>query len=300
MSFLINPFISYPFISYPYDTDAQAFIDAVATLTTPQEVALNDLVVSLKADGLWSKLAVIYPFIGGTASAHKFNLKNPVDSDAAHRMVFYTGGTGSVTHDSNGVYFVSTSDVNGSYANTFWFQSDYVADNTYYDFNGSFYNNIDLTTVSRGAILAAIWNGESAASPQLVINRNGAQMLYWGYGPNKTSTLPSPIIPSATMGLAIATTSGDGINDRLFWNGTLSRSWASGTRLSRTDVDKPQGLNTNINGSAPWTFSDGYPPDLSTARYAWAAFGATILTDTDVANLNTIVTDYEIALGRHV
>jgi hypothetical protein len=103
MSFLINPFIS-----YPYDTDAQAFIDAVATLTTPQEIAWNDFVVGCKSDGVWTPLKAIYPLIGGTASAHKWNAKNPLDTDGAFRATF--GGT--LTHDANGITGGATGYVN--------------------------------------------------------------------------------------------------------------------------------------------------------------------------------------------
>jgi hypothetical protein len=35
---------------------------------------------------IWEKMVAVYPFIGGTADTHKFNLKNPADSDAAFRI----------------------------------------------------------------------------------------------------------------------------------------------------------------------------------------------------------------------
>ena len=85
-----------------YDPDAQAFFNAVTgggdTLTSTEENAVNDLVVGLKADGIWSKFVALYPFVGGTASAHKWNLMNPVDTDAAFRMTF----VGGWTHDAFG------------------------------------------------------------------------------------------------------------------------------------------------------------------------------------------------------
>jgi hypothetical protein len=39
----------------------------------------------------------LYPFVGGTASQHKFNLKDPRDLDAAYRLVFNGGWTHSST-----------------------------------------------------------------------------------------------------------------------------------------------------------------------------------------------------------
>jgi hypothetical protein len=42
-------------------------------------------------------MKAIYPFVGGTASSHKFNLKDPRDLDAAYRLVFAGGWTHSST-----------------------------------------------------------------------------------------------------------------------------------------------------------------------------------------------------------
>lgn len=88
-----------------YDADAQLFIDAVATLTVPEEIAINNLVVGLKGNGTWTKHLAIYPLIGGTAAEHKWNLKDPRDLDAAFRLTF----NGTVTHNANGITFAAAS-----------------------------------------------------------------------------------------------------------------------------------------------------------------------------------------------
>jgi hypothetical protein len=92
------------------DPDAEAFLLAASITDATITSAINNLVLSLKADSIWTKMTALYPFVGGTASTHKFNLKNPVDSDAAFRLTF----VGSPTHDANGVAFNGTS----QYANT--------------------------------------------------------------------------------------------------------------------------------------------------------------------------------------
>jgi hypothetical protein len=56
-------------------------------------------------------MSALYPFVGGTASTHKFNLKNPLDTDAAFRLVF----NGGWTHSSTGALPNGTN----AYANTF-------------------------------------------------------------------------------------------------------------------------------------------------------------------------------------
>tara|TARA_R110000868_G_scaffold117006_1_gene310959 strand:+ start:221 stop:1018 length:798 start_codon:yes stop_codon:yes gene_type:complete len=93
-----------------YDADAQAFITATGISGTNAS-AINTLVIDLKAASIWSKMKALYPIIGGTATSHKFNLKNPLDTDAAFRLVF----AGGVTHSSNGFEGNGT---NG-FANTF-------------------------------------------------------------------------------------------------------------------------------------------------------------------------------------
>ena len=79
------------------DPDAEAFITAAAITDATQQSAVNQLVLDMKDAGIWSKMKAVYPFVGGTATSHKWNLVNPVDSDAAFRLVFSGGWTHSAT-----------------------------------------------------------------------------------------------------------------------------------------------------------------------------------------------------------
>jgi hypothetical protein len=79
------------------DTDAQAFINAAGLTDLGQANAVNTLVVDLKAAGVWTKMKALYPFVGGSATSHKFNLKDPRDLDAAFRLVFNGGWVHSST-----------------------------------------------------------------------------------------------------------------------------------------------------------------------------------------------------------
>lgn len=93
------------------DPNALAFIIAAGITNPTQQSAINTLVTGLKTDGLWTKMKAIYPFVGGTATSHKFNLKDPRDLDAAFRLVF----SGGWTHSSTGALPNGTN----AYANTF-------------------------------------------------------------------------------------------------------------------------------------------------------------------------------------
>ena len=79
------------------DPDAAAFISAVSITNPTQISAIDQLVIGLKNANLWTKFKAIYPFVGGNASAHKFNLKDPRDLDVAYRLVFNGGWTHSAT-----------------------------------------------------------------------------------------------------------------------------------------------------------------------------------------------------------
>jgi len=84
-------------ITPTWETDAQAFITAAAITNPTQQSAVNQLVVDLKGYGVWTKFSALYPFVGGTASTHKFNLKDPRDLNVAFRLVFNGGWTHSLT-----------------------------------------------------------------------------------------------------------------------------------------------------------------------------------------------------------
>ena len=95
-----------------FDYDALLFLSAAGITDPTQRLAINYLTFSLKLNGLWTKMKAIYPFVGGTATSHKFNLKNPADTNAAFRLSFIGGWT----HSANGALPNGTN----AYANTFY------------------------------------------------------------------------------------------------------------------------------------------------------------------------------------
>jgi hypothetical protein len=94
-----------------FDSDAQAFFTAASITDNTQKTAVNTLVTDLKTANIWTKIKALYPFVGGTAASHKWNLKDPRDLDAAYRLIF----SGGWTHSSTGALPNGTN----AYANTF-------------------------------------------------------------------------------------------------------------------------------------------------------------------------------------
>jgi len=79
------------------DVDVEAFLTATGITDNTQKQALNTFVTTVKTCGVWAKMKAIYPFIGGSAFTHKFNLKDPRDLDVAYRLQFINGWTHSST-----------------------------------------------------------------------------------------------------------------------------------------------------------------------------------------------------------
>jgi hypothetical protein len=63
-----------------FDADAVAFFDRVTTaggtLSTTEKQAVNQLVLDLKANSLWTPMKAIYPMVGASAAACAQNLKS--------------------------------------------------------------------------------------------------------------------------------------------------------------------------------------------------------------------------------
>ncbi len=79
--------------NYSYtDTDANASI-AAKSLTGSEQESEYLLITGLKTNSLYTKCQSIYTFKGTSSAQHKFNSKNPIDTDGAFRLTF--GGSGN-------------------------------------------------------------------------------------------------------------------------------------------------------------------------------------------------------------
>jgi hypothetical protein len=82
------------------DPDAQAYITANTAITSSADItAIDTFFKTLKSDGIYKDIHAMYLPIWGSATANKWNLKDPRDLDVAFRLQFF----GGVTHASDGV-----------------------------------------------------------------------------------------------------------------------------------------------------------------------------------------------------
>jgi hypothetical protein len=257
------------------DADAQAFLDAAQVTSSSQASAVNTLVTDLKSASIWTKMKVLYPFVGGTAYSHKWNLKDPRDVDAAYRLVF----SGGWAHSSNGALPNGTT----GYANTYFNPSTNLSiDNThmsYYSRTNNARDSYDMglttTTTSplRSMHAALKWSDSST---------------YWSMGFQSSTTSSSEV--SATL-------SSTGAN--FLFNKTSSTStslFANNTKYtaSVTNRSLPSGNfylgARNLNGGV----------DAFTNRQtAFVSIGEG-LTDAEAAAFYAAVQKYQASLGRQV
>jgi hypothetical protein len=270
---ILNSFVV-PSSGGSIDPDAQAFITAAAITDPTQQSAIDTLVVGLKADSLWTKMKAIYPFVGGNASSHKYNLKDPRDLDAAFRLVF----NGGWTHSSTG----ATPNGTNAYANTFFAPST----------NGLLYNNNHIsfysrTTAANGATgFYDLGSGNNAGSDSLSL---------WSRRSNNTAGYDSSNF--ATNRITFSNTDGKGFylgtapntTAKFFKNGISQGSLAL-TNQALTNA------NVYIGGFNEYSTGTIY---YSLKEQAFASLGNG-LTDTDVTNLNTRVQAFQTTLSRQV
>ena len=249
------------------DTDAQAFITAAAITDSTQQSAINTLVTDLKGYGLWTKLKAIYPFVGGTASSHKWNLKDPRDLDAAYRLVF----SGGWTHSSTGALPNGTN----AYADTKLTPSYALSQN---NIHVSYYSrtNISFTDALIGCSDSSYSNG------LYLIPKNSPNTEFTRINQSSFATLTGH---SSTYGMFLG--------NRIV--STSAKSFRNGSLINTININS-SGLSSNnvYIGSA-----NVVPQQYTSCECAFASIGDG-LTDTEASNFYTAVQAFQTTLGRQV
>lgn len=263
-SAIINFYSQNKLAAASFDTDAQVFITATGITDTTQKNAINDLVLNLKSNSLWSKMSAIYPFIGSTTTTQKFNLKDPRDLDAAYRLTFNYSAGG--THSSSGW--------KAPWANThFIFDQANPNVSIYINQAGS---NDGQDLYDGGAI-------DGTDSFEFITNFQGNNTMYW-----KTNSSQSYLTYNHGGTLGFYGFNDNGTNTQIFLNSSQVGTASTTTHTSNTIKTYIGGININnaINQD-------------SNKRWAWCHFGYN-MTGSDFSNLYTIVQAYQTALGRNV
>jgi len=261
------------------DSDVLAFVSATGITDNTQKSAVNTLVTSLKGYSIWTKLNAIYPFIGGTASTHKWNLKDPRDLDAAYRLSF----TGGWTHNANGI----TGNGTNAYADTFYAANPI---NTIGAYNRT--STISLTLL--GATATFIDGDGYQTNPfGLVLKSNSIQV----YQTTFSAGSPTP------AGITVSRTAGDGATAIKVYRNGIQNSTGNNTDwtlFSLQSLAIGARRQDDYDDDTLGNIINTIYVDYSIANIALAFMGNTALTGTEVANLNTAIVAYQTTLGRQI
>jgi hypothetical protein len=259
--------------AFAYDTDAAAFFTAAGITDTTQKNAVNTLVLNLKSYGIWSKTKAIYPMVGGTATTHKYNLKDPRDLDAAFRLVF----GGGWTHTSTGAKPNGTN----AYADTKLNTLSSLTNNNYHL---AHYSRTQKTTGGEVELGCTEYGTAKMISIDQYYAGAGKAFVAGDYN----TSLITNLADTNTLGLLVGSRTSQ-TSAKMFMNAVQKGSTLT---LSNPNV---QPNNTLYLGSSHLMSDYEY----SSKECAFASIGDG-LTDTEAANFYTVVQAYQTTLGRQV
>jgi len=245
------------------DADAQAFLNAANITNATQANAVNTLVIGMKAQGLWTKMKAVYPMVGGTATSHMYNLKDPRNLDVAFRLGFL----GSWTHSNTGALPNGTN----AFASTFLNPSVNL---TLSNHSFGLYSRTENTSGAQviGAAVTAVPNffQNNISSGNFVSGEIGTLISYTA---------------SPTRAFLFASRTST----------SLFKAYRNNTILgSNTAI-----LSTlpNLSFYFGARNQDGSASFYTSYEHAFAFIGDG-LTDTDATNYNTLVQQFQTTLGR--
>jgi hypothetical protein len=256
------------------DADAFAFVEAAGLADETQILAINSLVLGLKSNNLWTKMQVIYPFIGGTAYSHKWNLKNT--------NTFTATFIGALEHNSFGVG--SGSIANGYISSNFNDLTDFT------NISSSVHASAYTTTENGvGGRLQLFWNTRTTAYNEIGLNYQAAPnnlgAFAQAYG-DKTGMNASSL--GTSLGFNAVTRTGTTQSNFYYKSPTTTLT------LSNT------GVFQRIANRNPIRFLGGeYGNNGQSAAIGFGSIGEG-LSSTDIDNLYTVVQAYQTTLGRNI
>jgi hypothetical protein len=244
------------------DSDVTDFLTATGITDGTIETAITDLVSDLKTNYFWNRLYAIYPFVGGTATTHKFNLKDSRDLDEAFRITF----NGSWTHNANGI----TGDGSTTYADT----------NLNGQFNCTVYNEC-MGVYTRDVINSCLIGTSSNPTDQIV---------------QVGGTLYSSL---SSVNASGAVTASDGLYTVNRLNINNCQTYINGSVvLDLTNAIASYG-NQNLNYYLGARNNGGGIDFRSTNNIAFAFIGKGF-TALEQVSLYNIIQDFQTTIGRNV
>jgi hypothetical protein len=250
------------------DADAQAFFDRVTaaggTLSTTETTATNQLVLDMKAAGIWTAMRAVYPMVGSSAAACAQNLKS--SSFTGTFTSGWTFASTGVTPNGTSAYFDTglNAAVNLTYANNH--MSAYV------------YNNI-IGSYDMGCSA----DYSSILDELALLTRHASNQIFY----SSDGTYNCSVSITNSQGHTLGTMSGTNTQN-IYKNGINLRSVASGGS---------QLASQNIYIGAIRLL--GGPGFYSNHTYSLNSIGDA-LTNTQASDFYTAVQAFQTTLSRNV
>jgi hypothetical protein len=259
-----------------FDPDAQAFITAAGITNPTQQTAINQLVLDLKSYSIWSSMIAIYPFVGGSATSHMYNLKGGS---------FTLSFNGGWTHTSTGALPNGTN----AYADTGISPFSTLGSSHNYSVYSRTNNTYPGNTIGSYELGGYIC-GENGfiADLQLLLTTGGNYILVRdGVNGNYAQF-------SNTSTLGYFTVNRNSNTLTAYKNGTSIGSSTFAQALPSTTIA--------LSAAHVYDFDCGtdYYTEFDNKEFAFATLANSSLSSTNIANLNTAVQSFQTTLGRQV
>lgn len=267
---MANPMVGNP---PTLDPATVAFMAAAGISSATIGNAVNNLVLTLKNAGVWRRCVAIYPMVGGSGAAHKFNLVNPADTDFAKRLSF----AGSWTHSATG----ALPDGSTAYADTFINANEDVPQ---YSFCGSYYSGSNAAPVGDRDLFGLNGGGNSS----IRLEFTSTSVIYASFDASKTVQLNSE-----TVFKGFYVMSGYNFDKFNLYRDGASIGSNTNVRYSYNPDAQVERRRTLYLAATNTGAAGQFCP--YECRFASFGFG---LSSTQVAALSAAVASFQSALGR--
>jgi len=275
MIFTPFSFIRRPVSSvFSYDVDAQAFFDRViaagGTLTTTEKNATNSLVLGLKSNSIWSPMKAIYLMIGGTSNSCAQNLTS----------------TSYVGTFSSGWSFASTG-ATPSGTNCFMY-TQLNPNSAFSDANSSCFSYYSRTNNTFSGTECGCQTNISSPTDRVALS------AYYG----GSSYFDQNNFTNGRLSFTTSNTAGMFVMSRT--SSKIQKGYKNGTQQGSTNTNTQTSPLPNANYTVgSLNFNDGVNWNGTNRECAFAHLSDG-LTDTQIANLYTVVQAFQTTLSRQV
>lgn len=251
-----------------FEPESKTFFDCAGSLVHLEKIAVNNLFLDLKSANLDTKVYEMWPIVGGTEASHECGFFGNINL----RFINFS----PADHTSTGVQpdgFTKYAEMDGL---------DLSAVLTRFSTSFGLYSRTDS---DNGFDFGARINNNNSFRVRIGFGADAAFAAHYGTNDGNLTVLGQP----DSLGLWV--TSRVANNDMQIYRRGVSQGTLATVNTGDLPTSEPYVFCYNQNLNIPTSFSD------RESAFFYVGHG---MTPADVANLETIVTRYQTALGRNV